>query len=138
MSDEPWRREIVDLLSRRQKIEAIRRYREVTGAGLAEAARFVDTLGRTLKTGELPTSTTDLTPELEQILVEQLRSGQFIQAIKHYREATGSDLYHSKQAVEALAQRNGIPIAGPMPFAPWVVIAALILGGIIAAVCFIR
>lgn len=134
MTDEPWQQEIIDLLSRRQKIEAIRRYREITGAGLTDAAMFVDALSRTMKTGTLPAAATELAPDLEQQLVDHLRGGNFIGAIKHYREVTGNDLFHSKQAMEALAHRKGIPIASPVPIALWVLVAAVILGGIIAAV----
>ncbi len=136
MSDEPWRRDVVDALRHGMKIEAIKRYREETGVGLAEAKSFVDALEQSLKTGELPESSAELAADLEHQLVDHLRGGNFVGAIKHYRDATGHDLFDSKQAMEALAQRKGIPIASPMPIAIWMLVMALILGGVIAAVYF--
>jgi hypothetical protein len=41
-------------------------------------------------------------------LVELLRRGEKITAIKRYRERTGCDLRGAKEAVEALAARHGI------------------------------
>lgn len=134
MAEEPWRHEVVDALRSGMKLEAIKLYRERTGVGLAEAKAFVDALDQSLITGELPAATEELALDLEAKLIDYLRSGNFIGAIKHYRDATGSDLYDSKQAMEALARRKGIPIASPVPIALWMLAAAVILGGIIAAV----
>lgn len=127
MSDEPWRKEVVDALRRGMKIEAIKLYREETGVGLAEAKSFVEALEQTLKTGELPEAASSLSVDLEHALVEDLRGGNFIGAIKRYRDATGSDLYDSKQAMEALAQRKGIAIASPAPLAVMAIAFALII-----------
>lgn len=133
MSDEPWRRDVVDALRHGKKIEAIKRYREETGAGLVEAKTVVEALEETLATGELPEAA--LTPQdLEEKLIEHLRGGNFIGAIKQHREATGSGLAESKAAMESLARRKGIAVPSPAPIAIWVLIAALVLGGIIAVV----
>lgn len=133
MSDEPWRRDVVDALRHGQKIEAIKRYREETGAGLAEAKTFVEALEETLTTGALP----DRVPtpqELEDRLVDHLQRGEYIAAIRQHREATGSGLAESKAAMDSLARRKGIAVPSPAPIAIWMLIAAIILGGIIAVV----
>ncbi|QDV16585.1 50S ribosomal protein L7/L12 [Gimesia panareensis] len=49
------------------------------------------------------------TAAMEQI-VESLRQGNKIQAIKDYRELTGSGLKESKEAIEALMQKYEIPM----------------------------
>ena len=43
-------------------------------------------------------------------LLDLLRQGQKIEAIKQYRQATGAGLKDSKEAVERLAAENGIEI----------------------------
>lgn len=132
MSNEPWRRDVVEALRRGAKIEAIKLYREATGTGLAEAKSVVEALEQSLRTGQLPEEAVMLPDDLEHTLIEDLRSGNFISAIKRHRDATGSGLYESKQAMEALALRKGIPIASPMPIAIWMGAIAVALAGVIA------
>jgi len=131
MTNEPWRRDVIDALRRGAKIEAINLYREATGTGLAEAKSVVEALEQSLRTGQLPEEVAMLPDDLEHALIEDLRSGKFIHAIKRYRDATGSDLYDSKQAMEALAHRQGIPVASPMPIAIWMGAVAVALAGLI-------
>lgn len=133
MTEEPWRHDVMDALRHGRKIEAIKRYREETGVGLAEAKSFVEALEEAATTGELPASAP--TPqELEERLVAQLQRGDYIAAIKQHREATGSGLAESKAAMESLARRKGIAVPSPAPIAIWVLIVAVILGCIIAVV----
>jgi ribosomal protein L7/L12 len=106
--DENWRRHLMELLRHGHKIEAIKVYREATGAGLAEAKTFVEELERTLRTGELPGSKNEVIADLETDLLEHLREGRKIEAIKRYRQATNAGLKEAKDAVEALAQQRGI------------------------------
>lgn len=134
MSEEPWRREIIDALRHGHKIEAIKRYREETGAGLAEAKSFVEALEQTLTSGELPASAVESSVELEDKLVEHLHGGDYIGAIKRHREATGSGLAESRASIISLARRKGIAVPSPAPIAFWVLVAAVVLGIIIAAV----
>ena len=91
----------------RRMIEAIKLYREFTGAGLAEAKAAVEQLsaqdaGERGPGGELRDD------QLESVLAE-LRASRKIQAIKLYREFTRIGLAEAKVAVEQLAQANGIP-----------------------------
>ena len=102
--DESFRSELVSLLDRGQKIEAIKLYRERTGAGLKEAKDAVEAIQR----GQAP-ALTGLDEALERELVGLLQQGQKIEAIKLYRERTGAGLKEAKDAVDALAARQGVP-----------------------------
>jgi ribosomal protein L7/L12 len=92
------------LLAEGKKIEAIKVYRERTGAGLAEAKDAVEAL----EAGQrLPSQAIDRGFENE--LVALLEQGQKIEAIRMYREKTGAGLKEAKDAVEALAAKHGLP-----------------------------
>jgi len=92
------------LLTRGQKITAIKLYREQTGVGLAEAKNAVEMIERG---GGSPNRKTTATDPEQQIL-ELLAAGKKIAAIKLYREQTHVGLKEAKDAVEALAAQNGI------------------------------
>jgi len=96
--------ELRALLAEGRKIEAIKRYREETGAGLAAAKEAVEAVER----GEpmAPTQPEDLT--LETDVVSLLEQGRKIDAIKLYRERTGTGLKEAKDAVDAIAVRRRI------------------------------
>ena len=94
---------IRELMALGQKIEAIRVLREATGVDLAEAKRLVEAAAdSTLE----PAGATD--DDFERELLQLLRAGQKIQAIKRHRERTGMGLKDSKDYVEGLAARHGI------------------------------
>jgi ribosomal protein L7/L12 len=96
---------VLALVREGRKIEAIKLYRNVTGAGLKEAKDAVEALERG---GSLPSPRNDSGAEDTDIL-ELLRAGQKIRAIKLYRDRTGASLAEAKNAVESLAQQNGLP-----------------------------
>lgn len=79
-------------------IEAIKRYREATGAGLAEAKRAID---RMAEGG--PPEGGRLTPENRREMQALILRGRNIDAIRLYRAATDCDLEEAKQAVDAMA-----------------------------------
>jgi ribosomal protein L7/L12 len=87
-----------------RKIEAIKLYREATGAGLAEAKEAVELIeaGKPPKPGE-PASLGD--DQALQEVSSLVRQGRKIEAIKRYREATGLGLKEAKDAVDALERR---------------------------------
>lgn len=101
-------------LARGAKIEAIKLYREATGLGLAESKDAVEELERTLgpassETSRLlatprpvPPPPTGMTPEKRAAIIDAVRRGNKIEAIKHFRDATGLGLAESKDAVEAM------------------------------------
>jgi ribosomal protein L7/L12 len=96
-------------------IEAIKEYREQTGVGLKEAKGAIEML---VATGRLPATAAQPAPaaigdEFEARLVELVRTGRKIEAIKEFRQRTGAGLKEAKEAVEALAARHGIvPTSG--------------------------
>jgi ribosomal protein L7/L12 len=105
----PFDERIRQLLIDGQKIEAVKVYREETGAGLREAKEAVEAIERRevlfarVRDGTNPA---DLPRELEQLL----RSDNLIGAIKLYRERTGRGLKESKDTLEAFARERGIPL----------------------------
>jgi ribosomal protein L7/L12 len=82
------------------KIEAIKLYREASGAGLAEAKKFVEDLeaGRTPGTSPVESASND---DINQIQAAVF-AGEKIKAIKLYRESTGEGLKESKDFIDAL------------------------------------
>lgn len=98
--------ELRPLLREGRLIEAIRLYRERTGKGLAEAKAAVDALHA--KTAGRPEDAAAPAMELEAEIIPLLKEGRKIEAIKLHRERTGAGLKESKEAVERLAEREGI------------------------------
>lgn len=100
--------ELRALLAEGRKIDAIKRYREATGAGLAEAKQAVEALGR----GETLPAAQPADSDLETEIVSLLEAGQKIKAIKLYRERSGTSLIEAKDAVEAIATDHHMPAKG--------------------------
>ncbi len=88
-----------------QKIEAIKVYRDLTGSGLKEAKDAVEALERE---GSLPTPRRESSGSEADVL-DLLRAGQKVRAIKLYLDKTGVGLAEAKNAVEELARANGLP-----------------------------
>ena len=108
---EAQRTELQELMRQNKKIEAIKRYREITGLGLAEAKAAVETLA---EGGELapPLPPKPLTPAQEQELVALLQRQEKMAAIKKYREfIPGTELMIARLQVEALAAKHGIRLS---------------------------
>ncbi|MFO0594496.1 MAG: ribosomal protein L7/L12 [Myxococcaceae bacterium] len=93
------------LLRAGRKIEAIKRYRELTGVGLREAKDAVEALERGQSPDALPPKGAVLRQVTDSEIEAQIRSGHLIDAIKLYREKTGVGLKEAKDAVEALRDR---------------------------------
>jgi ribosomal protein L7/L12 len=90
--------QLAELIRQGRKIEAIKLVREQTGCGLAEAKAAVEKLER----GEplAPAAPAgDLTEEIRALV----RAGRMIEAIKLYRERTGTGLKEAKDAVDKIA-----------------------------------
>jgi len=125
--------QVAGLLAEGRKIEAIRVYREARGVGLAEAKTAVELVeaGRQWSAVERIPATAE--PGLVDEVLEHVRAGRWIHAIKQYREATGSGLKESKEAVEAMARSAGIPVlkgSGCAPVAVVLGLPALIIAGV--------
>jgi ribosomal protein L7/L12 len=104
MVDERFERDLIALLDQGQKIEAIKLYRECTGVGLKEAKDAVEAIQR----GERPQDAEESDNSFHQTLVSLLKQGRKIDAIKVFREVTGSGLKESKDAIESIAARHGL------------------------------
>ncbi len=96
--------ELRALMAAGRKIEAIKRYRAATGAGLADAKNAVEALEGA---GSLPPRE-PVDSSFEDKVLSLMRQGQKIGAIKLYREKTGVGLKEAKDFIEALAADQGI------------------------------
>jgi large subunit ribosomal protein L7/L12 len=94
-----------------RKIQAIKLYRDITGAGLKEAKDAVEALERDGALSSKRAGAAGAGVDKAEIL-ELLRAGQKIRAIKLYRERSGSGLADAKNAVESLARAEGLPAGG--------------------------
>ena len=92
------------LLRAGRKIEAIKRYRELTGVGLKDAKDAVEAL-EAGRSASLPAKSSLLRQVNDSEIEQQIRSGHLIDAIKLYREKTGVGLKEAKDAVEAWRDR---------------------------------
>jgi ribosomal protein L7/L12 len=99
--------ELLRLLGDGRTIEAVRRYREATGVGLAEAKAKIDEMAAVMN-GTPAAATPSTDDELTAQVVEAARTTGLIAAIKGYREATGVGLKEAKDAVEAICRSRGI------------------------------
>lgn len=106
------RKRIETLLLDGNKIGAIKAYREQTGLGLAEAKYAVEQMECTLVSGgSTPDQTSQSTARGSGItdgdrlrIDTSLLAGKKIEAIKIYREITGTGLKEAKNAVEQVEQ----------------------------------
>jgi ribosomal protein L7/L12 len=104
-ADDNLNAELRSLLAEGRKIEAIQHYRESTGAPLAEAKEAVEALER----GEPPPAGRSIDSSLEMEIVSLLEGAKKIEAVKLYRQRTGTGLKEAKDAVEAIAADHRIP-----------------------------
>ena len=104
--DEAFENEIRQLLASGDKIAAVKRYREETGVGLAEAKAAVESLEAG---GSLTERVQPEDSDLTQQIVTLLGRGEKIEAVKLYRDRFRVGLKEAKEAVERIAEQNGIP-----------------------------
>ena len=87
-----------------RKIEAIKLYRDATGAGLAEAKEAIELI----EAGKPPKDSTGAAIGDDRALLavsDLVAKGNKIEAIRRYREATGLGLKEAKDAVDALERQ---------------------------------
>jgi large subunit ribosomal protein L7/L12 len=118
---------VLALVTDGRKIEAIKLYRDITGAGLKEAKDAVEALERD---GSLPAARKESAGADADVL-DLLRADQKIRAIKLYRDKTGVGLAEAKNAVEALARANGLPGGEPSGCGGPALLALVILVGVL-------
>jgi ribosomal protein L7/L12 len=99
--------DIAELARRGQQIEAIKRYRERHGVGLAEAKYAVETLDAARKPGAASDR-----HSVDNEVVVLLRAGRKIEAVKVYRQRHRVGLKEARKAVEALGAQHGVAARG--------------------------
>ncbi len=94
--------EILDLLQRGDKLNAIKRYKDERAVSLAEAKAFIEQLIPKINVNN-PQGVTDSDADNE--ISNLIYSGQKIEAVKRYRERRGTSLKEAKLAVEEQTAR---------------------------------
>lgn len=92
--------QVKDLLAQQKKIEAIKTYRQATGASLKEALDAVENIG----SGSSWRRAKIIPADKHSQITDLLRQNQKIEAIRIYRETTGAGLKEAKDAVEEIAR----------------------------------
>jgi len=105
--------EIRRVLAGQARMFAIKRYRESTGAGWADAADAIERIraGRVAAAPGDAAASTPVSAEARAI-GDALAAGNTIEAIKLYRAATGVGLKEAKDAIDAIKREKS---AGPRP-----------------------
>jgi ribosomal protein L7/L12 len=110
MTQEDFEEEIRQLLASGNKIEAVKRYREETGCGLAEAKDAVEALAAGGEVAErfsserVPVDDPELVAEVKELLGQ----GNTLPAVKLVRERTGRSLKESKGVVDQIGVDSGL------------------------------
>ena len=88
---------ILNELKAGRKIEAIKLYREVTGEGLAEAKKAIESIGV-----QVNQNSPQLSHSEYQNILDEIKNNRTLGAVKLYRAATGAGLYEAREAVEVI------------------------------------
>ncbi len=109
--------EVADLLKRGEKLEAIRVYRELTGASLTDAVEAIERMERgeavtitSAKTVTFNTTAPEHAAQVEKMMAA-VRAGNKIEAIKIFRETFDTGLTEAKAAIEAMEAGNSPDLA---------------------------
>jgi ribosomal protein L7/L12 len=94
--------EVLDALAAGQKINAIKRYRGLTGVGLKEAKDAIEYLQMHPEAARKKKSSSGAAP-VDAGIREMLRRGQKLEAIRAYQEFTGVSLSDARDEVERIA-----------------------------------
>ena len=110
MTQENFEEEVRQLLTSGNKIQAMKRYREETGTGLAEAKEAVEALaaGGEVSDGSSSARGPVDDPELIDEVKELIGQGEPLLAIKLVRERTGRSLKESKAIVDQIGVESGL------------------------------
>jgi ribosomal protein L7/L12 len=95
---------VLALMAQDKKLEAIKIYRAATGTDLKTAVDAVEAMQRGAPAPAIPGVQADALADdaADAEIRAQLAAGNKLEAIKIYRQATGSDLTSAKAAVEAI------------------------------------
>ncbi len=133
--------ELAPLIASGLIINAVKRYRELTGTSLVEAKNAVEQLrDRGTLPGQAARAETKPSPSLEAAVLDLLRAQKPIDAIRLYRSQNGADLKGAKEAVEDIARRHGIEVrfGGCGSIVGMLAILLVAAGAIVAAIVFLQ
>ena len=85
------------------KLQAIKIYKELTGASLRESKQFVESLGNDKQSNG--TNDNGLSDEVMDKVLDELSAGKKVAAIRLYRNHTGKTLIESRAFIEDLAEK---------------------------------
>jgi len=100
--NEAFENELRSLVAAGHRTEAVKLYREQSGVGVMDAAEAVESLAREQGISQRQTDSV----EWDVLLL--LERGETVQAVKLYRQRTGSGLKESKEAVDRIAAEHNI------------------------------
>ena len=111
--------QIRELIAQKQKIAAIKLYREATGSSLRDAKETVDAMEMGT-VANFPVSTQMSTPDisLDNRIKRLLSERKKIEAVKVYREAYNCGLKEAKEAVDAIEMQMRMGSYSNIPSAP--------------------
>jgi ribosomal protein L7/L12 len=126
--------ELAELIASGQKIEAIRRVRELTGLGLADAKELVEKLAAGKPVSLAPRiSTAPSISEIDDDLAAEVRAmvarGEALGAIRLLRQRTGCGLKEGRERVEALTGKTLRPNIGCISAASAMLLVLATLAG---------
>jgi len=110
MTQDSFEKELRELLTSGNKIEAIKLYREETGCGLAEAKDAVEALAAGSQVSDrsarasVPVDDSELIDEVKELIGQ----GNPLLAVKLVRERTGRGLKESKELVDQIGVDSGL------------------------------
>jgi len=105
---------VVSMLEQGRKGDAVRIYREQTGAGLRAATDAIDAIQRVEETPTARTyvASSSVDADLKGDLWALMQNGQKTEAIRLYRERTGCSLRTASEIVEGVSQEHGVVPGG--------------------------
>ncbi|MEW4487779.1 ribosomal protein L7/L12 [Thalassoglobus sp. JC818] len=106
---------LLETLRSGNQIEAVKLYREWTGSSLAESKQAVEDVQRKFESGmsaeeilqsaEAGSSNSNSEDAQRQAVLEEIRKGRKLQAIKIYRDYSGVGLKEAKEFIEQLTEQ---------------------------------
>ena len=134
--------EVLTLIGRGQKLEAVKTLKNRLGVSLLEAKQIVDRLSaeqNPLQEGALMPVAAQPQPGINRQQIENLvREGKKLEAIKEYRLQAGCSLLEAKQSVDALEatlKQQPVSAGGRGCFGVLLAMALAGLGGALAFAC---
>lgn len=99
---EKQQQELRDLIKENKQIQAIKYYRELTGASLKQSKEYVETLERdVLQTGSTPDIKLPLPADLE-LAIRAIKAHSLINAVREVQGLTGVSIREAKDYVDKL------------------------------------